>query len=64
MIAGFVFLKAKCGPTEPTIDQAKMETFLSRAVNDFGAAVSAALVVITRPVRYRGRLLFGRSSDQ
>jgi len=30
----------------PTVDQAKIEAFLHRAVGDFGAAVSAALVVI------------------
>jgi SAM-dependent methyltransferase len=30
----------------PLIDQTKMEAFLHKAVNDFGAAVSAALVVI------------------
>jgi SAM-dependent methyltransferase len=32
--------------TQITIDKAKVEAFLAKAVNDFGAAVSAALVVI------------------
>ena len=31
---------------QPAIDKAKMEAFLGRAVSDFGAAVSAALVRI------------------
>lgn len=38
--------QANVVPSQPAIDQAKMEAFLNRAVNDFGAAVSAALVVI------------------
>ncbi len=38
--------QANVFPTQPELNQEKMEAFLVKAVNDFGAAVSAALVVI------------------
>ena len=38
--------QAQTRTSTKTIDNDKMERFLHKAVNDFGAAVSAALVVI------------------